>query len=111
MAWGKTVRRDKLFRAAEKGHLWVKCSGRYTDDYAFDAATNFGKMDTYKQVKIYPEGEPIEYDGETIGMKRWHFTGTKTGYAYCYEGKTDEGTLAVHSNLTYEWKILVPKAA
>ena len=35
--------RRRFLNAAKNGTLQAKCNGRYTDDYQWDAATNFGK--------------------------------------------------------------------
>jgi len=40
-----TYNRGRLRREIEKGMWAVKCDGKYTDDYAFDAAYNFQKSD------------------------------------------------------------------
>lgn len=49
------INRRHLLRAARKGMLWVKCSFHYTDDYAYDASVDNGKMDGYKQAYVYRE--------------------------------------------------------
>ena len=41
----KTVRRDWLLRKINAGLVEGKCNYRYSDDYAWDAQTNFGKTD------------------------------------------------------------------
>jgi hypothetical protein len=48
----KKLNRGHLLRAAKKGHLYVKCSFHYTDDYAFDYANNNGKGTHFRQVRI-----------------------------------------------------------
>jgi hypothetical protein len=40
-----TVRRDVLRRMIEAGKMEAKVNYRYSDDYAFDNATNFGKTE------------------------------------------------------------------
>lgn len=50
----KTKNRGALLRKAKQGKLYAKCIGHYTDDYAFDAAYNFGIMDNYAKVIINP---------------------------------------------------------
>ena len=50
----KTVRRDWLKRQVEKGNVEVKCNYSYTDDYAGDAAANFGKT-TWMPAEIVEE--------------------------------------------------------
>lgn len=39
------MRRDVLRRRIESGALVARCAHRYTDDYAGDAADNFGKTE------------------------------------------------------------------
>lgn len=43
-----TINRTWFKNAMRAGKLLVKCTGKYTDDYAFDAAYNFGKDDFYQ---------------------------------------------------------------
>lgn len=39
----KTINRTWFKNQMRKGNLIVKCTGKYSDDYAFDAAYNFQK--------------------------------------------------------------------
>ena len=41
----KTIRRDKIRRDIEKGLMEARCKYRYTDNYIWDSASNFGKTD------------------------------------------------------------------
>ena len=97
----KTVNRRRLFNAALKGRLWVRCDYRLTDDYRHDAADNFGKMDEFKPVVIAKEGEKLAdvqfaNPGKVV-MTAWHFQG-KSGRAWESSGVIN---LNVHSNLSY----------
>ena len=38
-----TINKTWFKNRLNEGKLLVKCLGRYTDDYAFDASSNFGK--------------------------------------------------------------------
>lgn len=51
----KKANRGYLLRAAKKGQLFVKCAFDLTDDYAWDAANNDGRMDEFAQVYLRPE--------------------------------------------------------
>ncbi|XAI95982.1 hypothetical protein [Microcystis phage Mwe-JY26] len=51
-----TVNRGWLRRRIEAGEVEAKCDGKYTDDYAWDAATDFGKTD-WLPARVRPEGE------------------------------------------------------
>lgn len=63
----KTVNRGYLRKMAQQGRLWVKCAYHYTDDYAFDSADNFGKMDSFKQVHLYEEhSHPLEAEIDAL---------------------------------------------
>lgn len=55
MSTAKKANRGHLIRAARQGHLWVKCQYHYTDDYAYDAAVNFGKASEFCQVYLQVE--------------------------------------------------------
>lgn len=81
--------RRRFLNAAKKGLLQAKCNYRYTDDYAWDAATDFGKTDWFDVVL----GENLRED---------HFSGTCGGV---YESGDDIFTLRVHSNLSYSIRI------
>lgn len=104
------INRGHLVRAARKGELWLRCAGRYTDDYAYDAAVNFGKETEYRRVYLDEIGfdpeqttwqahkERIrELAGDCIIMTLHDFK-TKSGYVM-------GDRFAVHSNLSYEFQI------
>ena len=57
----KSVNRGWLRKQAAAGKLWLKCSMHLTDDYAWDNASNFCKMDEFKQVYLYQPLESEEY--------------------------------------------------
>jgi len=57
----KSVNRGWLLKQAAAGKLWLKCRMHLTDDYAWDNASNFGKMDEFKQVYLYQPLESEEY--------------------------------------------------
>lgn len=54
----KKANRGHLVRAAKKGQLFVKCDRHLTDDYAFDAANEFGKQDDFKVVVLNEDYTP-----------------------------------------------------
>lgn len=57
-ATAKKATRRHLINAARKGKLFVKCDYSYTDDYAFDNATGFGKESEFRQVVLeQPQSE------------------------------------------------------
>lgn len=43
-----TINRTWFKNMLQAGKLLVKCDGKYTDDYAYDAADNFGRENFYK---------------------------------------------------------------
>jgi len=120
----KKVTRATLINAAKKGSLFIKCKYHYTDDYAGDAASNFGKMDDFCQVYIEAEYvRPANYDSMTHeqqdetyrnhceaqrqiangrSMHRMSDFRTKSG---CVWGDKTKGTFLIHSNLSYEYEI------
>lgn len=56
-----SVNRGWLRRQAVAGKLWLQCCYHYTDDYAFDNADGFGKMDYFKQAYLRAEfSHPLE---------------------------------------------------
>jgi hypothetical protein len=51
----KSVNRGYLKKMAAAGRLYVRCKYHYTDDYAYDAAVNYGSSDQFTQVYLEPE--------------------------------------------------------
>lgn len=112
----KTVNRGWLKRQVEAGKVEAKCDYHFTDDYAWDNASGFGKTDwlpariqhpTYKEV-----GEPghersiTDNDDFIEGMmnfREWDFK-AQSGAAYCRDGETDIH-FRIHSNLVYTLRI------
>ena len=96
-----TVIRGMLKNRARDGRLMARCDYRLTDDYRYDAATDFGKT----------EFMPVELDEGQSWRDR------KEGVMYLrpdyFKGhgrawKNSDGTicLIVHSNLSYTLKIV-----
>ena len=66
----KTIKRNWLKKQIELGNIEIKCTGVYTDDYAFDSAYNYQKSDWKKaDIKNYSD-QDFKY---------------KSGYAYIDE--------------------------
>lgn len=83
----QTVRRDKLLRDIKKGLYVGKCSGRYTDDYAWDAATNFGETEIL-EINIKDKGQAAK--AGALNIREEEFRG-RSGGAY-----RDEERFCVH---------------
>jgi len=66
-----TINRTWFKNQMRKGNLLVKCTGKYSDDYAFDAAYNFMKDDTFEDCKT-------DYFNDWY-MSRIHIYGNKAG--------------------------------
>ena len=98
----KTVNRGKLRRLAEQGKLLARCEFHYTDDYAWDNATNFGKMENYLPVFFIPDEGRHEVPEGYIGIDEYYFR-CKGGHAW----EEEDGTITFcpHSNLSYQLKI------
>lgn len=95
---GKTIRRDSLYKHLLAGNLEFKCNYRYTDDYAYDASSGFGKTDWL---------DGLDENGNAR-LDAFYFTGH--GRAYWNVRHTGDGveqviTLIVHSNLSYSLRI------
>lgn len=124
----RTVNRGWLKRQALKGKLWLKCAYHYTDDYKGDAANNFGEMDDFAQVAIWPEFpkpegyEAMPYDRQSSLYSEWRwkvrnenegkilldesdFAGRGSGHAYSSEQSKNKGRFAIHSNLSYYYEV------
>lgn len=106
----KTVNRGTLKRAAQRGELWIKCNYHYTDDYAWDNASGFGKMDEFQKAYLMPEG--LDSDAWRETRNAAHGRGeivvdesdfkNKSGYCYERDGVIRWG---IHSNLNYTVQI------
>jgi hypothetical protein len=116
----KKITRAALINAARKGTLFVKCSFRLTDDYAYDNAYRFGKEDGFSQAYL----DESEFETTETGLERdrayrqhreeirtlaagrhlftlWDFR-TKSGHVF---GDKTGGSFNVHSNLSYSYEI------
>lgn len=110
----RNIRRDWLKRQIEKGGVQIKCDYHYTDDYAQDAADNFGRTGWLPARISKPKYEIIENEwGGTSGrivdrdvkegfinLRESHFEGS-SGAAWrdsTYPGRV---ILLVHQNLAY----------
>lgn len=122
----RTVNRGWLKRQALKGKLWLKCAYHYTDDYLADAADNFGEMDHFAQVAIWPEFpkpegyEAMPYDQQSRLYSEWRWAVRREldgkllldesdfrgcGHAYSSEQGKNKGRFAIHSNLSYYYEV------
>ena len=88
------VNRGWLLRQVQAGNVEVKCNYSMTDDYAFDAAYNFGKTDWM------PAQDYFKKDGCKLA---WYFS-TKGGFAYWNEDKS-EIAMSVYSNYSLQLRI------
>ena len=97
----KTVNRGWLKRQVKAGKVEAKCTGHYTDDYAFDAANGFGKMDEWKPVRVLDDFTKNDFRTDVITLYESSFS-SKSGAAY-----TDGAIIAfwVHNNLHYDMRI------
>ncbi|MCU7667556.1 hypothetical protein [Bacillus thuringiensis] len=88
-----TIRQDVVKRALERGaFLKAKCRFSYTDDYAWDNATNCGKGEV--------SGETIVDKMNFVGADRCSVRKEETQY---------EISIRIHSNLVYD--VYVPLTA
>lgn len=47
-----TINKTWFKNQLRKGNLLVKCTGKYTDDYAFDNSTNFSREKEFKKADV-----------------------------------------------------------
>jgi hypothetical protein len=114
----KKPRRDWLMRQVDAGKMEARCDGHYTDDYLYDAATNYGISKSWKPARIRrPKFEPREMAGGFMrdvcvdpdsrdgymNLMECDFTGN-CGRCYLNE-ETGHITLYVHSNLSYTLRV------
>lgn len=111
------INRGHLVRAARKGELWLKCTGRYTDDYAYDNATNFGKQDRYHRVRLPEkdfESTTEDYMTRQSEWRAWR-EAERQRYPDCQlmdirdftykTGSVFGNTFWIHANLCYDFII------
>jgi len=100
----KIAHRGHLRNLIKKGLIEAKCNYRYTDDYAYDNATNFGKTDwkpAYLESMI-PEGEQI--DG-IIFDDSGDYDDFKTPTGALFPRENGEYSFLIHSNLSFRVRI------
>ena len=77
---------ELFFRQIDAGKMEIQCCYRMTDDYAFDAAINFGKTENW-------------VDAKDFNLSERDFK-TKSGCAY--QSENEIISLIVHSNRAYD---------
>ena len=104
----RIANRGHLKRLITKGIVEARCIYHYTDDYAWDNATNFGKTDWLPAYLNSSLEEDEQVEG--IVFDEWDF---KTQGGYLSPDRDKEGiyTYAIHSNLVYEVRIKKAEAA
>ena len=82
----KTVNRGWLKKQIAAGKMLIKCDYKMTDDYAFDAATNFGKTG-WKPARYAPNkySQECKYAEDVIFVDDFDLK-SKSGCAYQREG-------------------------
>lgn len=90
-----TVNRGMLKNRARDGRLMARCNYRLTDDYQYDAATNFGETDWM----------PVVLDDREDGKLTLR-TDCFRGRGSAWRNNDETITLIVHSNLSYSLKIV-----
>jgi len=96
----KTVNRGWLKRQVEAGKVEAKCVNYLTDDYAFDASNNFGRMSEFKPAVLQNRGDKFLHGVVNLHAEEFN---NKGGGAY----RSEDGIIHyyVHSNLSYELRI------
>lgn len=88
MANTNTVNRGWLKRQVLAGKMEIRCTGRYTDDYAGDAYSNFGRTSWVPVAIVNSDGHYVK-DG-VYGVYESMFTGS-SGRAW----RNSDGTIAL----------------
>lgn len=96
-----TVNRRGLLGRAKRGELIGKCDFKFTDDYAFDNDTNFGKTG-WLPVRIRKNHEDFEQGYLNLDE---HCFKSKTGAAWYEDEHFTTVGLCVHVNLYYTLRI------
>lgn len=79
----------------------IRCQYKYTDDYAWDAANDYGKHNWMDATDYFNDGCGID----------WYFS-TSSGGAWWSSDSKEEIVLLIHSNLSYRLRMKAeqPKA-
>lgn len=108
----KTINRGWLKRQIEKGNIEARCAFHFTDDYAFDNATGFGKTDWMLSRVRYPQFDPESHrcinddrKPDMINFDESDFR-TKSGSAY----RNDDGTITLRIHSNEVWKLRMTEA-
>lgn len=96
--------RGHLKRLVKKGLIEAKCLFRYTDDYAYDNASGFGKTD-WLPARLREDNEDSILG--FINFRDWDF-GTSSGYL-SHHKENNTYSFAIHSNLVYSVRIIETK--
>lgn len=90
-----TINRTWFKNRLRKGELLVRCKGKYTDDYAYDAATGYS---TEKEFRLAPKDMFLHLaNGDN---KEWYIS-----RSYIYGEKTGIIHLSFASCEYYEFKL------
>jgi hypothetical protein len=100
-----TVNRGQLLKLIAAGGIQAKCNFRFTDDYRFDNASNFGQT-AWLPACIIADGEA--HDFKKVKFSPWSFR-TKSGMAWLNRDGTV--TLKVHGNESWELRQALPETA
>ena len=107
------INRGHVKRAMQKGLVEVRCKMHLTDDYAFDAAVNFGKSEQWVRATIAEPGpdsqlvrELAEIRGERVVI--FYPSQLSNVGGGVWEDMKGAGTytLYIHSNLSYELRFI-----
>lgn len=124
----KKIRRNTFTKNLKAGMYTARCKEHLTDDYAFDAATNFGRTEMMEaryfpsfwtwldEVGLNDQFKPFENDIEASKIRRRYqeerdaeggmvFTDETIKMADIYQDDETTVALYVHSNLSYELKV------
>lgn len=102
----RTINRGWLKRQVAKGLVEARCEGHYTDDYAWDAANNFGRTEEFLPAEIEERrvpGGPVVARKEGVLFFDPEDFSCDTGRCYA----EDDGKIRfyIHSNLSYVLRI------
>lgn len=122
------INRGQLLKLAEAGRVWMRCQYHYTDDYAWDAATNYGRTGWFR-VAIAPEwpdypATEAEREARMRAYRAWEDSARAAGCGIMrrdqFRGSTGSASvehrrgerprarLSVYSGLSYELRTTPP---
>lgn len=102
----KIAHRGHLRNLIKKGLIEARCKYRYTDDYAYDSASNYGKTGWKKAYLKSQISEDTQVDGIIFDDSGDCYDDFKTSTGGLWKNGNGEYSFLIHSNLSYSIRFI-----